>query len=180
MKFLCLRLFSILLLSNISDMELFTKDVDIDLLTFEGAPSEAWGELERHLRGLREKAYGPKLIDFVRYAHDTGITRPTICRIEEGGSYSFTSFWKYLGLLNVEIILDDDDQAAASIGEFGQRLEEKRKQGGLTMLDVSVRTHMQNPRIIDIEKGRGYTKQSFLKYMSMYPKVKFSIKRLIF
>lgn len=150
----------------------------IDKFTYQiiddSEPVKAWINFESQFQKLRINAYGKNLHKFILYSE---LSRKTIVSIEEGEAYSFTSLWKYLYSLNVELIIDDYQHTATSMLELGDLMRKKRESEGLSMMDIFLINKLRNRRIIDIEKGRGYTRSTFLRYISVFKNIRFSIKQ---
>ena len=115
-------------------------------------------ELEKRLVTIRkEEAVTFKML------RERGLSRETIMHIHEGKDYNITSLFKYLDALMY--VIEVNGVIVANIKGFGQIvfylvvLNE--------VLQIQSELVWSAKQVLAIEKGRGYTRNSLLKYSSI-------------
>ena len=97
--------------------------------------------------------------------------------MERSENYSFSTLFKYVYYLNARI--QADGQEVSSIEELGTLLHAKRVAAGHSLHSMAEATKLSERQVINIEKGRGYTKTNLEKYLSEIT-VTFNITELIY
>lgn len=117
-------------------------------------------ELEKRLVTIRkEEAVTFKML------RERGLSRETIMHIHEGKDYNITSLFKYLDALMY--VIEVNGVIVANIKGFGQILRVIRLATNKTILQIQSELVWSAKQVLAIEKGRGYTRNSLLKYSSI-------------
>lgn len=117
-------------------------------------------ELEKRLVTIRkEEAVTFKML------RERGLSRETIMHIHEGKDYNITSLFKYLDALMY--VIEVNGVIVANIKSFGQILRVIRLATNKTILQIQSELVWSAKQVLAIEKGRGYTRNSLLKYSSI-------------
>ena len=117
-------------------------------------------ELEKRLVTIRkEEAVTFKML------RERGLSRETIMHIHEGKDYNITSLFKYLDALMY--VIEVNGVIVANIKGFGQILRVIRLATNKTILHIQSELVWSAKQVLAIEKGRGYTRNSLLKYSSI-------------
>lgn len=119
-------------------------------------------DIERHLPDLREH----NGITF-QYLQERGLYTVSVYRMERGDNYSFQSLLRYLYFLNCKLVCNG--HKVGDLSEFGQILRAQRIQLGLTQADVISGSGLTPRGVVNVELGRGYKRDTLLKYLNVIP-----------
>lgn len=132
-----------------------------------------WTKIEKRFAVIRNERC-PVLRDFERVSE---LDHSTIKEIETSGNYTFSSLMKFLEAVNCHLVVDGT--VVYNLEMFGKKLSDVRSR------DYSIRDYAKACKIspgavISIEKGRGCSKATFIKYLSNLCSVDFSIEEVTF
>lgn len=117
-------------------------------------------ELEKKLMTLRkEEEVTYKML------RDRGLSRETVQNIHNGKDYNVSSLFKYLDSLMY--VIEINGVIVGDIVSFGAVLQNCRKAFGYSLIKVQSELVWTARQVLAIEKGRGYTRKSLLKYTSV-------------
>lgn len=105
-------------------------------------------------------------------AMEDGLTNVTIFNIERHKNYNIKSLLKYIKILNKRLYANDVE--IVDLGALGKVFREMREEQGLSVLAVYANSGILPKTIVNIEKGRNYSKLTLFKYLEVFP-VKFKI-----
>lgn len=108
-----------------------------------------------------------------RHINEQQINFSTVISFEKGKNYQLSTLFMILNIFSIELYAED--QAITDLIELGKVLEAKRKDIGLSLIKVSEKSGLLQKNIISVEKGRGFTKKTLLKYLEAVP-IKLEIK----
>ena len=107
---------------------------------------------------------------------ERGLYPASVYHIERGENYSFLTILKYLQLLNSHLAVNGS--SVDDIVSLGAMLHDERVRQGYSLVSLGKSAQISARTIINIEKGRGYTKMNIHKYLSKV-KVDLSIQFLL-
>lgn len=102
-----------------------------------------------------------------------GLAHSIVYNIENHGNYAVRNLFKYMDLIGLRLSVND--VAINNMEELGAFLRDKREKEKLTLRLMEGKTSLYNTQIIDIEKGRGYTKNTLLKYINAFEDIDFKL-----
>lgn len=111
-----------------------------------------------------------------QFLQDRGLYAASVYHIERGENYAFQTMLKYLQLLNLHLMVNGT--SVDDIFSLGGLLHDERVRQGYSLVSLGNSAHISARTIINIEKGRGYTKMNLQKYLSKV-KVDLSIQFLL-
>jgi len=117
-------------------------------------------ELEKRLINIRKE----EEVTF-KMLKDRGLSSDTISNIHEGKEYKLSSLFKYLDALMY--VIEVNGVTVSDIKGFGNLLRIMRQNKNLSLAQVQAQLGWTPRQVIAIEKGRGYTRNSLLKYTSL-------------
>lgn len=123
---------------------------------------EKWLKIESSLNDIRKDSG----LTLVYLQEECNLNHNTVKQIESAGNYSMNSFFKFL--LYTNAVLKVNNEEVTTIEELADVLSAKRSESGLKQQEVMDRTGLTAKTIVGIEKGRGYNRNSFLKYIKLY------------
>lgn len=126
--------------------------------------------IENTVKDIREKG-GISTLSLER----RGLAHSIVYNIESHGNYAMRNLFKYLDLMGYNV--KTNGQITADIVELGSVLKGFRENAKYTLRLMEQKTGLYNTQIIDIEKGRGYTKNTLLKYLAAFDNVKLEIAK---
>lgn len=126
------------------------------------AANKQLSDIERHLPDLREH----NGITF-QYLQERGLYTVSVYRMERGDNYSFQSLLRYLYFLNCKLVCNG--RRVGDLTDFGQALRAQRMKLGLTQADVISSSGLTPRGVVNVEHGRGYKRDTLLKYLGVVP-----------
>lgn len=117
-------------------------------------------ELERKLVTIRQD----EEVTF-KMLKERGLSRETIMHIHEGKDYNMSSLFKYLDALMY--VIEVNGVIVSDLQGFSQILRGTRLAFNQTLQDIQRELAWNPKQVLSIEKGRGYTRSSLLKYTSI-------------
>jgi DNA-binding XRE family transcriptional regulator len=127
--------------------------------------------IERKIQKLREAQEVPFIL-----LQERGLYPVSVYHIERGENYTFDTLLKYLTILNAHLLINETE--VTDLLEAGAAFRALRVEQGWSLASLGMATKLSARTIINIEKGRGYTKKNLIKYLSKVH-VDFGIKSLI-
>lgn len=97
---------------------------------------------------------------------DIGVSTTTIFRIERHNNYNMQSLLNYAEILGKYIIMEGTK--VKTLADIGLIFKNKREQQKLTLLEAYSKSSVIPRSIINIERGKNYSKNTFLAYMSIF------------
>ena len=96
---------------------------------------------------------------------EKGLSREAVHNIHEGREYNVSSLFKYLDCLMY--VIEINGVLVGNIVSLGQVLQCTRRAFGYSLVRVQNELAWEAKQVLAIEKGRGYTRSSLLKYTSL-------------
>lgn len=129
-------------------------------------------ELERKLESVQND-------QMVTYSSldKSGMGFMTIKRIQSGQNYQVKMLFKYVDLLCNYILVNG--HVVENVERFGEYLQSLRLEKGLTTIQIASKMVVANNTVSAIEKGRGYKRESLLKYIDAIGGVDFDIDEIL-
>lgn len=117
-------------------------------------------ELEKKLESLRVE-------EEVTYnmLRERGLFIETVQNIYNGREYKISSLFKYLDCLMY--VIEINGTIVGNMVSFGEVLRNHRKALGYSLIKIQSELNWTARQVLAIEKGRGYTRSSLLKYTSI-------------
>ena len=106
-----------------------------------------------------------------------GIGYMTAKRIQSGKNYQVKMLFQYVDLICHYIIVNG--QVVENVEMLGKYLHSLREKKGLTTIQVASKMVMANNTVSAIEKGRGYKRESLIRYIDAIGGVNFEIDEII-
>ena len=106
-----------------------------------------------------------------------GIGFMTVKRIQSGQNYQVKMLFKYVDLLCNYILVNGN--VVENVESLGEYLQSKRLERGLTTTQIASKMVVANNTVSAIEKGRGYKRESLLKYIDAIGGVDFDIDEIL-
>ena len=131
------------------------------------------------LEGLESKLESIQNDQGVTYSSldKAGIGFMTVKRIQSGQNYQVKMLFKYVDLLCNYILVNGN--VVENVESLGEYLQSKRLERGLTTTQISSKMVVANNTVSAIEKGRGYKRESLLKYIDAIGGVDFDIDEIL-
>ena len=129
-------------------------------------------ELERKL----ESVQNDQMVTFSSL-DKSGMGFMTVKRIQSGQKYQVKMLFKYVDLLCNYIIVNGN--VVENVERFGEYLQSLRLKKGLTTTQIASKMVVTNNTVSAIEKGRGYKRDSLLKYIDAIGGVDFDIDEIV-
>ena len=129
-------------------------------------------ELERKL----ESVQNDQMVTFSSL-DKSGMGFMTVKRIQSGQNYQVKMLFKYVDLLCNYIIVNGN--VVENVERFGEYLQSLRLKKGLTTTQIASKMVVANNTVSAIEKGRGYKRDSLLKYIDAIGGVDFDIEEIV-
>lgn len=129
-------------------------------------------ELERKL----ESVQNDQMVTFSSL-DKSGMGFMTVKRIQSGQNYQVKMLFKYVDLLCNYIIVNGN--VVENVERFGEYLQSLRLKKGLTTTQIASKMVVTNNTVSAIEKGRGYKRDSLLKYIDAIGGVDFDIDEIV-
>ena len=129
-------------------------------------------ELERKL----ESVQNDQMVTFSSL-DKSGMGFMTVKRIQSGQNYQVKMLFKYVDLLCNYIIVNGN--VVENVERFGEYLHSLRLKKGLTTTQIASKMVVANNTVSAIEKGRGYKRDSLLKYIDAIGGVDFDIDEIV-
>lgn len=129
-------------------------------------------ELERKL----ESVQNDQMVTFSSL-DKSGMGFMTVKRIQSGQNYQVKMLFKYVDLLCNYIIVNGN--VVENVERFGEYLQSLRLKKGLTTTQIASKMVVANNTVSAIEKGRGYKRDSLLKYIDAIGGVDFDIDEIV-
>ena len=129
-------------------------------------------ELERKL----ESVQNDQMVTFSSL-DKSGMGFMTVKRIQSGQNYQVKMLFKYVDLLCNYIIVNGN--VVENVERFGEYLQSLRLKKGLTTTQIASKMVVTNNTVSAIEKGRGYKRDSLLKYIEAIGGVDFDIDEIV-
>ena len=129
-------------------------------------------ELERKL----ESVQNDQMVTFSSL-DKSGMGFMTVKRIQSGQNYQVKMLFKYVDLLCNYIIVNGN--VVENVERFGEYLQSLRLKKGLTTTQIASKMVVANNTVSAIEKGRGYKRDSLLKYIEAIGGVDFDIDEIV-
>lgn len=126
--------------------------------------------IENTVKDIREKG-GISTLSLER----RGLAHSIVYNIESHGNYAMRNLFKYLDLMGYNV--KANGRIAADMAGLGSVLKGIRENEKYTLRLMEQKTGLYNTQIIDIEKGRGYTKNTLLKYLAAFDDLKLEITK---
>lgn len=126
-------------------------------------------EIEKRIQYLRNE----KQIKVVFPEGVSPLQKVVMNNIETGSNYNVVSLLTYINALGYQFTLNGN--AINTLEDFGKLLTEIRKESQITQFDIQVKASITPSRIINIEKGRGYRRDTLLSYLSALPNLDFNL-----
>ena len=101
-----------------------------------------------------------------------GLNNTVAKKIEKENNGHINSFFKYLTILDCELIIDETP--VKTLKELGEKLKELRLANNLSVTDMMVKTELSENNILRIEQGNPYFLKSLLRYVSAFDDFKFT------
>lgn len=140
-----------------------------------GAHSVAtWERMEARLPFIRERL-APTMTWFEEASE---LDHRVIRNIETSKTYNVRSLFKYLTALNCRLQIDGED--VFSIENAGEVLCLRRKQRGHSLATMAQESGLTVKAILNIEKGRGYTRRNLMRYIAALDDLAFAVREIIF
>ena len=129
-------------------------------------------ELERKLESVQNE----QMVTFSSL-DKSGMGFMTVKRIQSGQNYQVKMLFKYVDLLCNYIIVNGN--VVENVERFGEYLQSLRLKKGLTTTQIASKMVVANNTVSAIEKGRGYKRDSLLKYIDAIGGVDFDIDEIV-
>ena len=129
-------------------------------------------ELERKM----ESVQNDQMVTFSSL-DKSGMGFMTVKRIQSGQNYQVKMLFKYVDLLCNYIIVNGN--VVENVERFGEYLQSLRLNKGLTTTQIASKMVVANNTVSAIEKGRGYKRDSLLKYIDAIGGVDFDIDEIV-
>lgn len=131
------------------------------------------------LEGLESKLESIQNDQGVTYSSldKAGIGFMTVKRIQSGQNYQVKMLFKYVDLLCNYILVNGN--VVENVESLGEYLQSKRLERGLTTTQIASKMVVANNTVSAIEKGRGYKRESLLKYIDAIGGVDFDIDEIL-
>jgi len=129
-------------------------------------------ELERKLESIQND----QMVTFSSL-DKSGMGFMTVKRIQSGQNYQVKMLFKYVDLLCNYIIVNGN--VVENVERFGEYLQSLRLKKGLTTTQIASKMVVANNTVSAIEKGRGYKRDSLLKYIDAIGGVDFDIDEIV-
>jgi hypothetical protein len=113
---------------------------------------------------------------FYSFCLHSKLSRQTVKNLESENSYFFSSLWKYLFLLIMQVFVADFQELASDIVSFGKLMKRKRMKENLPINEIFQKNLLFHSTIKNIEKGIGHSRNIFLRYISVFNILNFPIK----
>lgn len=126
-------------------------------------------EIEKRIQYLKNE----KQIKVVFPEGVSPLQKVVMNNIETGSNYNVVSLLTYINALGYQFTLNGN--AINTLEDFGKLLTEIRKESQITQFDIQVKASITPSRIINIEKGRGYRRDTLLSYLSALPNLDFNL-----
>lgn len=149
-----------------------TKGFDCKVIT-DTRPVKDRLAIESQFSDWRKKATAEYLYSFRLYSK---LSRKAVKNLESEISYFFSSLWKYLFLLIMQVFVDDFQELASDIVSFGKLMKRKRMKENLPINEFFQNNLLFHSTIKNIEKGIGYSHKIFQRFISVFNTLNFSIK----
>ena len=128
-------------------------------------------EIEKKIQYLRNE----KQLKVVFPEGITPLQKVVLNNIETGSNYNVISLLIYIQALGYQFILNNKE--IKTLEDLGNELTSIRKECQMTQFDIQVKASITPSRIISIEKGRGYRRDTLLSYLSALQKdIEFNLK----
>lgn len=126
-------------------------------------------EIEKKIQYLKNE----KQLKVVFPEGVTPLQKVVMNNIETGSNYNVASLLTYINALGYTLSLNDS--SINTLEDFGKKLTEIRKENKMTQFDIQVKASITPSRIISIEKGRGYRRDTLISYISTLPNLNFNL-----
>lgn len=133
-----------------------------------------WEQMEAQLPALRERL-APTMTWFEGASE---LDHRVVRNIETSKTYNVRSLFKYLTALNCRLQIDGED--VFSIEQAGEALCQRRRQQGHSLATMARESGLTVKAILNIEKGRGYTRRNLMRYIAALGNVVFAVREIIF
>lgn len=171
--FLEFQFFRIIFVQNLKKMQDIVKLSVNQSSVLKRKGCTSWTKVERLLPLLRQSRW-EQVVTFADYCE---LDFATVKSIESGGAYSFTSLFKYMNTINCYLKVDGN--RVYSLQDLGAYLSNYRKlKAGIRVF--AQRCGISPGAVLNIEKGRGFSKSVFIKYLSHLGTVDFGIDEVTF
>ena len=134
----------------------------IDSKLESGKTAKSWQAVESRFQQIRKDS-GVTLLYLQK---ECNLNHNTVKQIESAGNYAMSSLFKFFFYTNA--MLKVDGKEVTTIEDLAAVLSEKREESGLKQREIMEQTGLAAKTIVSIEKGRGYNRNSFLKYIQLY------------